>query len=232
MKQSRRHELKTNELSVLLQQAYDKLTEYGNYILVGLVAVVLALIVAFVVRHNRLATEQLAWRTYFEIREGDVIEQPELLDRAATLAAQQAGDPVLEPLALSLQADLAYHMAVGPESTLPRDEKIRHLASAERLYEEILDRFAHDAAMTDRLRMSLASTRESLLALDSSRAELDAIRSLYQEVLAGEPTAFQSLARERLDTLAERTRPLLIVSTRPAEPPATTLPAATATAPG
>ncbi len=219
MKKTRRHELKTNELSVLLKETYAKLAEYANYIVVGLVAAVLILIIAFVVRHNRLAAEQFAWQTYYDIREGNVIEQPELLDRAATLAAQLAGDRVLEPLALELEADLAYHLAVGPGTTLEREERIRNLTRAQSLYEQLLTRFAHRPATADRLRMSLAAAGESLHALDPNLADLDAIRELYQAVLEGEPTAFQPLAQERLDTLAERTQPLQVVATRPADPP-------------
>jgi hypothetical protein len=219
MKKTRRHELKTNELSVLLKEVYAKLSEYANYIIVGLVAAVLVLIIGFVVRHNRMAAEQIAWQTYYDVREGNVIEQPELLDRAATLAAQQAGDRVLEPLALELQADLAYHLAVGPGTTLSREEKIRNLTRAQSLYEELLSRFAHRPATADRLRMSLAATGESLGALDPSLVDLDAIRELYQAVIEGEPTAFQPLAQERLDTLTERMQPLQVVATRPADPP-------------
>ena len=218
MKQSRRHELKTNELSVLLKQMYEKLQQYANYLIVGLVAAVVVLIMIFIMQHNRIAAQQLAWQTYSDLRRGDVIRDPGLIDQAAALAAERAGDAVLEPLAMELEADLAYQLAVGPESKLNDEEKTQRLETAKQRYEQVLSQFPSSTEATARIQMGLAATEESLFTF--GRSKLETIRSLYQKVLDAEPNAFQAAAAKQLETLEQRTQELQIIATRPAEAPA------------
>jgi len=220
MKQSRRHELKTNELSVLLKQMYENLQQYANYLIVGLVAAVVVLIMIFIMQHNRIAAQQLAWQTYSDLRRGDVIRDPGLIDQAAALAAERAGDAVLEPLAMELEADLAYQLAVGPESKLNDEEKTQRLETAKQRYEQVLSQFPSSTEATARIQMGLAATEESLFTF--GRSKLETIRSLYQKVLDAEPNAFQAAAAKQLETLEQRTQELQIIATRPAEAPATT----------
>ena len=53
MKQTRRKELKTNELSVYLQQIYEAAVRNATYLVGGVVVVVIVLVVALLTQRNR-----------------------------------------------------------------------------------------------------------------------------------------------------------------------------------
>lgn len=228
MKQTRRKELKTNELRHLLDQLQEGVQRNATYLLIGLAAVVLILVIALYVRHNRHVARQQAWATYNEIRDGNVFAQPQLLDRAAELAAAQAGNPDLGPLALQLHGDMAYRLAMSLTEEKDRARRMDLLKQAQQTYSEQISRYEQRQDVRARGRMSLAAVEENLVVAGQGTA--DSVRKLYQQVIddvvEGRPSVYRDLAREKLASLDKRLAPLQIIATRPAE----TAPA-TATAP-
>ncbi len=228
MKQSRRQELKSNDLSVKLQEAYKAIQRNSNYVIGGAVAVVAILIVALVVQRNRQAAIDQAERTYLEIQSGNVMEKPELIDQAGRLADEQGLDSPLGTRAAELQANLAYQLGMSA-GLKDREKMTSRLKQAKGIYEHLLaQKPSHVSAAG--WRMGLAATEESLFIADAGGSK-DGIRKLYQEVIDGPASSFQAVAKERLESMDARLAKLTIVATQPASAPTpliipTTLPAA------
>lgn len=215
MKQSRRKELKTNELSVYLQRLAEAVQANANYILAGVVAVLVILAVTgFIQRQRRLAQEE-AWRQYISIREQSVIPTTQVAEEISVLAEAQKNNPALGPRTLELMGDIHFSRAVTmPEPADPEKRRELYRKAAE-AYREVLKRFGSSPEVAARARMSLAAALESLLILGEGDAA--EIRRLYQEVIDSKASGFVADARNQLDTLDRRLAELRIVATRPAE---------------
>jgi len=225
MKQARRKELKTNELSVYLQQCYDMAARNSSYIIGGVVIVVLVLIVGLMVRRNRLAAEQDAWRAYYNIREQSSTVTPELVDQARLLAAEHGSERQLGPRVLQLKGDLVYASAMVLSPNREQQRRLELFNEAKATYEQEIDQFGSKPDIVAKARMSLAAVEESLAI--AGQVDGSAARTLYQEVVDSGPNAFQAEAEEKLNSLEERLAKLPIVASRPAEE---TLPTASAPA--
>lgn len=221
MKKERRQELKTNELSVYLEQAYEAVQQYATYIIGGIVAVVLVLVIALVVQRNRHASEQLAWSTYYNLRSQMAQVDASLISQARALAQDHGGEAEFGPRAMELEADLHYRLAMTGEG-LPTAERVEHLNKAKAIYERVIGRYGKSLAAAAGAQMSLAATLESLYVL--GEGQLDVIRETYTKIIDGPENPFQVDAQQQLETLDERTRRLALVATRPAEETATQTP--------
>ncbi len=217
MRKSRRQELKTNVLSVKLQEAYAWIQRNSSYLTAGVVAVVAILIVAMVVQRNRQAAIDRAERTYLEIQSGNVVEKPDLVDQAGRLADEQGLESPLGVRAAELQANLAYQLGMTA-GLQDRETMVSRLKQAKGIYEHLLaQKPAHASAAS--WRMGLAATEESLFIADAGGSK-EAIRKLYQDVIDGPTSSFQVLAKEKLESLDARLARLTIVATQPASAPA------------
>jgi hypothetical protein len=225
MKQARRKELQTNELSVYLHQISDAIQRHANYLLGGLVVVALVLAVALYVRQSRHAAIETARSQYYEVQRGDVAAQPELLELARQLAASYGDHSELGPDVLQAAGDAAYDRAMS--LTAPQDQAQRRelLQEARGRYEEKIRRFSNRRDAVAEARMSLAAVEEETL-LATGEGSREAIETHYQQVIDAPTNPYQGLARLRLEDLNERLKPLEIVATRPAEepPPAPAMP--------
>ena len=221
MKQSRRKDLKTNELGIWLNDLYDSAQRNANYLLGGLLVVVLIVVATMVIRHNRMAKVQSAWSTYYDLRAIDPTKDPDALNRARDLAQAWTGDPELGPFALQLSGDMAYIMSTSEKDKTVRLERLNQARSS---YEQMLADAGSESDVANAARMSLATVEESLIVEGQGSAQK--VRELYEKVIASKPNAFVAVAQQKLNTLDERLKPLQIVATRPAEPTATA-PAAT-----
>lgn len=227
MKQARRKELKTNELSIYLQQIQEYVVQHSNWIIGGIVVVVVILMIGLYVQSSRHQAETARWTELSKIREDSATAvTPELVDRAERLASQTAGDAKLAPATRELHAELAYQLALDTSPVSNPDEYARRLEAARASYEAMVNDCADQPDMVAKGHLGLGSTFESLHVV--GKATLDQAREQYR--LAVESGTFVAgMAKDRLDTLADRTRPLNIVATLPAEPVETA--PATATAP-
>lgn len=223
MKQSRRQELKTNELSVFLQQLYASATKNANYIIGGLVAVVAILAIVMFVQHRRTQARDQAWLRYEEVQRESVAEKPEVLEQVRALAEQQRGKGELGYRTAELAAGTAYELAMSPNTAKDGAKRLELFKDARNRYQALLDEKSDNPAMAERARYMLAKIEENLLLMGESTP--DKVRSHYQELAKNPRGLFAPLANEALQTLGERTTPLKIVATRPADTQPTTAPA-------
>jgi|GEM_PF-669929 len=222
MKQARRQELRTNDLSVYLQQTYEWAQRNATYLIGGVVVVVLVLVISFWMQYSRHATREKGWKDYYSIlREGSA-EVAGSIERARTLAAEFSDDVDLGPVTLALQADLAYQKAMSLTSPLDQGQRVGLLEDAKQTYERVLAKYPKRPLIVVRTKMSLAAVLESLYM--EGQGNLDGIRQIYQDLIDGPTNAFQSVASELQASLDERTKQLDIVPT----PPLSTAPAASA----
>ncbi len=222
MKHARRKELKTNELSILLQQIYEGGQRHANYIIGGVVIVVLVLVIGIVVVRSRHQATQAGWRSYQEIREAKQLDAA-LLDRARALAAEYGDESGLGPLAVQLHGDVAYDAAMEQSPLDAESKRLELLKEAKSVYERLIDRYAAtEPIVADRARMSLAGVEESLvLAGEGKRGDVEA---LYKALIEGETSPYKRQAQTLLDTLDGRLKQIEIVATRPAPDPPPPLP--------
>ncbi|HOB75682.1 MAG TPA: hypothetical protein PKG54_14285 [Phycisphaerae bacterium] len=223
MKQSRRQELKTNELSVFLQQLYASASRNANYIIGGAVVVVAVLAIALYVQHRRTQAREMAWKSFQELRAESVVEKPELLEQARAMAEQQRGKGELGYRTAELAADMAYELAMSPKMASERAKRLELLRDARQRYQGLLDLASDNPVMAEGPRYNLAKIEETLLVMGESTP--DKVRSHYQELLKNPHGRFYAMADEALRTLDDRTVPLKIVATRPADTQPTTAPA-------
>jgi len=210
MKQARRKELKTNDLIVYLHQLSEAAQKNATYLIGGLVAVVVILVVMLLIRQRSHQAEQTAWDTYYTLSTLDVTQHPEALDQAKVLADAHADDNRLGPPAIQLKADLAYHLAMSQQDKARRVELFKEARAG---YQELLDRFGSRDDVADRARFALANIEVSL-ALHGEGSK-DKAREYYQAVASGNST-FKQLAEFELAELDRSLQPLQIVASRPA----------------
>lgn len=237
MKQQRRHELKTNDLSVYLTQIYEAIQRNSRYVLGGTVVVVVVLIVFLVAQRNRMAAEAAAWTEYDGVRSGDLTADPSLLDKARELAERYADDKRLGPSILLLEGSMLYMSALNLTGPDQKAQQIEQLREARQVFSELIRRFESRRNVRAEAKMMLAKIEESLIVLGGG-GDVDTIRSIYQELKDSPTGLYAGQAEERLANLDERLVPLKIVdppATAPAaaeEPSAVPMPAAeTTTAP-
>ncbi|GMU24695.1 MAG: hypothetical protein AMXMBFR13_47680 [Phycisphaerae bacterium] len=224
MKQSRRHELKTNELRIYLQQMYATASRNASYILGGVAVVILVIALGLYIKYRQNQAEATAWSEFEALRQEDVSENTNVLEKARQFAAQHSEDPDLGPQASLLAAEMAYRRAM--DAKVKPEQRVELLKDTRQRYEQMIQRHADRPSVVRQARMSLAAVEESLLMYGEST--LDQVRERWQAVASDPDSPYQSTASENLTTLEQRTRKLETVATRPA---AQTRPAPLATAP-
>lgn len=233
MKQTRRKELKTNALSVYLQQIHDAIRRNSRYLIGAAVVVALVLVVGLLVKRSRQDTMQDAWAIYHELRLGDVTRDATLLDRVRALAEEHGDDDDLGPRTLELLGRLSHQRALSLPSDEDRSRRLELIEDARSAYERLLAEFDDDVTLAAGARMGLASVEEALIL--AGKGDKENVRQLYQQVIDAPCNPYQSQAEGLLEHLDRRLVPLEIVDpppppeppTRPAEEtePPTTVPA-------
>lgn len=226
MKQRRRQELKTNELSIYLQQIYDFLVRNSTYVVGGVVVVALIIIVATMNSRSQHRAKVEAMNRITAIQDGEAVQDLKLLDEVKDLVNSYGDDPGLGPSLLDLQASLAHRLALGRASEADKAEHERLLDEATSACERAIRQFAGQPVVVARAKLTLAAIEETRFIDGQGNGEK--IRKLYQEVIDGPVNPYQKLASEQLGSLENRLAKLEIVATRPAaSAPATTQPVIT-----
>lgn len=242
MKQTRRKELRTNELQLWLRQAGQSIQQNSTYILAGVLAVVAILVIGLLIQQRRHNRQQAAWKMYYELRDKDVSADPAALDRVRELASAWGRDSNLGPFALQLKGTMQSRLAMSLSTPGDQERKIQLLKDARATYEQMLGQYEKRGPIAAEARVSLAGIEESLVVLGAG--EPAKVRQYYQELIETRPNAYADYAVQRLAELDQLLRPIEIIATRPAatavaEPlttapvmtaPAAALPAATAAA--
>ncbi|HPD30655.1 MAG TPA: hypothetical protein PLL20_11715 [Phycisphaerae bacterium] len=214
MKQRRRQELKTNELSIYLGQMYDFLVRNSTYVVGGVVVVALVIIVATMNARSQHRAKVDAMNRIRAIQSGEAVQDLKLLDEIKDLIAEYGDDPWLGPSLLDLQASLAHHLALGRTSEADKAEHDRLLDEARSACERAIQRFRSQPLVMARAKLALAAVEETLFV--EGKGDQERIRKLYQEVIDGPVSPYQRLASEQLSSLDARLAKLEIVATRPA----------------
>lgn len=219
MKPSRRHELKTNELSVFLQQTYASAKQNRNYVIGGVVLVVGILIVGYYVQSRRHQSRDAAWDELRAVQSEIGKPSLEVLNRAKDLASAQAGSSDLGARTATLVGDVAYELALTEDMVKQPAKQLELLREARKQYESVIKDCADQAEEVAAARYRLAKTEESLIAFGEGTKA--AVLAQYEILAKAEHGTFKLLAEQAMETLDERLQPLKLVATRPAETPAT-----------
>ncbi len=218
MKQSRRKELKTNELGEYLLQCHEWASRNANYLLGGVVVIVLVLGISWVVHSNRLQARQSAWTEYNELHEVPSVT-PTHIERADNLAAKFGQTSDLGPRVTFLKADLAYKRAMNLTGEADREQRVKLLQEAKDTLLSIPKLFADNRQAIAQAHMRLAAVEESLFM--AGKGDKEQIRSYYQQVINEKTAPYVEDASDQLETLDERLALLPLVASRPAEEAAT-----------
>lgn len=236
MKQSRRQELKTNELSIYLQQIYDFLARNSTYVIGGLVVVALIIVVGTMNARSQRAARVDALNRLSSIQTSDGARDIKVLDEIKDLAASYGSDDGLGPEIRDMQATLAHQLALNLTTDADKNQRADLLKEARSACEQAIRDFRSRPEVVARAHFTSAGVEETLFidgqnswSEEERKEKMAAIRSLYQKVIDATANPYQQLAKEQLDSLEKRLARLEIVATRPADtaPAATTRPAAT-----
>lgn len=225
MKKSRRQELKTNELSVYLQQGYEFIRKNATYLIGGTVIVVLILVVSMVnLRGTRRARAE-AYQVDTELRFEDPTD--EVLDRAREHATAFSKDATLAVRVRETYASKATQKALMLSEATERERKIELLKEALSVHEGIVRDFGNRADAVARAKWSIATISDSLAALGEMAPQQ--VRALYEAVADSATSPYRGAARDILDGFDVRFEELKVVTTRPAadtQPAVATIPPA------
>lgn len=223
MKQSRRQELKTNELSMKLQELYQKASRYSTHILVVVLALVVIVLVTNYTRGQRATQLEDASAALLEAsRLNPMEEEDNALARARQLVAEYGELEHVGLQARDLLGRMAFQRAQLLNPLEEKDEHVELLKEAQRVYEAIITKHADNAKVVAEARMMLAKINESLVV--AGEGDADQVREIYAKLIENESGTFRPLAEEALATLDERLAPLRLVEpgspeTQPARNP-------------
>ena len=228
MKQTRRKELKTNELSQQLQQLYAWAERNSTFLLAGVLAIVAILVIGMLAKQRMHNKEAAGWTSYYELRDKDVTAERDSLDRVRQLAAEWKTDSKLGPSVLRLKGTMEARLAMSLADPKDKDQKIQLLNDAVATYQELLDRYGEQGETAAESHMSLAGLEESLVLL--GQGNIEKVRQQYQALASGK-SVYSDIASARLGQLEHRLRSMEIVATRPAatSPAMTAMPQPTST---
>ncbi|NLX13515.1 MAG: hypothetical protein GXY44_07675 [Phycisphaerales bacterium] len=214
MKQSRRQELKTNELGEYLSQIYDWAVRNSNYLLGGAVAIVLVLGISWVVHSNRIQAIQSAWIEYNEL-EGIGSVTPAHIERADTLVAKFSQTQDLGPRVTFLKSDLAYKRAMSLSGEDEQEQRIKLLQDAKDTLLSAVNVYAKNRQAVAQSYMRLAAIEETLVL--AGVGDREQVRSFYNKAIDEATAPYAEDATSQLETLDERLAILPLVASRPAE---------------
>jgi hypothetical protein len=213
MKQARRKELKTNELSVQLQNLYASVERNSTLIIAVVLAFVAIFVICLLIYQRRENNRQAGWAAYHDLQTKDPSTSRDALDNARQLASTWGSDRSLGPAVLALKGTMEHRLAMSLPDPQSKDQKIQLLKEASGTYKELLDRFGDSSQVKAQALMSLAGLEESLAILGQGSPEK--VRQYYQD-LVSEPNTYTQFAKQNLAQLDERLKPIQIIATRPA----------------
>lgn len=217
MKQSRRQELKTNDLSVYLQQTWEAIQRNATYLIGGLVVVVLLVVAVMYNRRTAAEASDAAWVTLLGLQQRSALDPSRdlLTDIESAVGAfgnrEDVGTRLLE---LRGQTSLRVASTLGPDAD--RKERIDLLKQAQSDLESVVSRGKVGPVLVNGARMNLAAVHESLALLGEEADGVEKARELYQKVIAEEDQPYADLAKRLKGVLDEPLKPIELATTRPA----------------
>ncbi len=187
MKTQRRHELQTNELADWLGKHIDQVKPYTQWIVGGVILVVVLIGVFIYFSREQSKQTATAWSAYVAATLGD--RKPE--DFAGV--ASKYGDSRAGAWAMQLEADL--HLEEGSRLIYTDREEARdRLNKAKEKYEQVLKRVGDDAMLKGRARFGLAQAYECLGELKKANEQYEKLAEENKDTIVGQ-AAEQALVR-------------------------------------
>ncbi len=210
MKTQRRHDLKSNELSQILQQARAFFAESGSKVLAVVLVLVLLVAVGVYLSHSRTLARQESWSRMYAVMSGSANTKASDL---RTLA-RQSDNEKLAALALKAYADMSMRDMVIMPATPDQAQTVKDVEAA---LQSIISDYGSNTFATAGARVKLGIVYEN-------SGKWQEARAVYQKLSEDESlTGFvvPKLAADRLKDLA-RWQQLAkqVVTTAPATKPA------------
>lgn len=217
MKAKRRQELKTNDLAQQLEDLRKFISNYGNYLLGGLVVIVVIVVGARMYTGSRSKAVETGWG---KIESASVAAAADVRGSVETLkgVAADTGDPMLQSTALLRAADLCYGSAVTFR-TGPIDQE--RVNNAEDLYKRVLREHADNLIAAASSYAGLAAISETRFALTGDMTHKEQARQYWAKLRDDERFNVwpqKAIALEKLNTLDERLAPVALVEAPPPPP--------------
>jgi hypothetical protein len=219
MKQARRQELKTNELSVYLRQIYEWLNDHSTQVIWGVVIAAAILVIALYARQRAHAKREAGWQEYEAIRKLNPLEDEAAIARAQDLVAEYGDQRPLGIFGRETLARMLYVKGMQLDPLSESEEQIELLKQSKAAYQDMLEAASDDDSAVQRAHVALAAIEESLAIHGQGRPE--EARKHYEALTRAEPALFGDLAKQQLQTLEDRLADLPMVATRPAAEPET-----------
>ncbi|OPX24088.1 MAG: hypothetical protein B1H04_02835 [Planctomycetales bacterium 4484_123] len=218
MKARRRHELKENVLARELVQLREFFSRYGTWMLTGVIAAGLVVLIVTRVRSSRRQALYAERVRYAELTRDASMKDDQRLKGLAELA-ETARDPLTAANAAIAAADLWSRKYVGALIRSSSSEADEARRKAEELYNLVLTRYPQQSRHVAKAHFGLGALAES--AGDKQAAE-DHYSQAARMLNRGHPTVLE--AERRLAALADL-REVKFATTLPTRPAATSAPA-------
>ncbi len=225
MKARRRHALKENVLAHELGQIRAFFSRYGNWVLAGVTAVAIVLLVVwyYVNLSRGRAAEELA--EYQRLSRSVGIEEQARLNGLVNLA-ETAKDQVVAAASAVFAGDLCAQKHLDAVVAQDRAEAPQWRDKAEKYYHLAIEKYPERKMFRAKAHLGLGILAEDAGNVEAARAEYEQASRLVNESY---PVAME--AQRRLANLQTWERPARFATTTQASQPATS-PAATRAAPG
>lgn len=172
MKSAHRHELETNALAHKLELYIERYKGYGSWIIGGLIALVLIILLASYLTGMSAAHNTEAWDTFNQA----ITSTPPQIDDLHRAASENPGTPMQEMADMTWADAQVLIAARGYLANRPKALEI--LAKAESTYESVLRSTSNDS-LKERAHLGLARVYEMQNKLDKAKDEYGKITGTY-----------------------------------------------------
>ncbi len=223
MKATRRHDLQENELAKTLGDAVAYLRQNANWIVGGVVAVVVVALLVWYGFNQRTVTRQKQWQRYFALSNGVQYQGRQTGAEAQSIPTRLRQD-LLELAGETSQQNLAAwaNVQIGysgfEELTRRRTDldaaAVDVLAGETRSgYERVIANYPAQTPAVGEAHLGLGKLLESLRNFDGARSEYQAVLAMEGKV---EPLTI-SQAHSRLGELGKWSEPVVFPASAPAQ---------------
>ena len=227
MKQKRRQELQENELALMLKDARDFLTKHGNYVIAGVVVVVIAVALFLYIRSAEATARDNAYQQIRAARfigsDGEVLPDAEISKAIDTLqqVAREAKDPDLTRRTLLMLSSGVLELCVVDPERMNEDR----MQVAEGACKRLLAEHGMHSVVAGTALLNLATIEGNRFALDNDMSHKQKARDYLTRITTNENglftgTPFMDRALEANNRLDDTFQVVPLPSAPPATQPA------------
>jgi hypothetical protein len=217
MKADRRHELKENDLALMLQNARVYLDVHGKQIGMGALIVLGALAVVTFVMRSRAAAVEDVWRRRSQLSFDDLETGKKSLETLEGMAKELSDDAFVMGALMDQGRE---GLKLAQQAPLPPDAELNR--KARKAFEGLVSRFSRNPLALGAALSGLATVEENEFVLDGDMAHKEKARD-YLDRIVREPKLngmpFQKMALDRLKTLDMTFSKVRVEAPPPLPPP-------------